>query len=97
MGHELWFSKSAGWNVDQHFVTAYCAWSNGAVERVNREIIALTRKLLAEKRECLTTWANLMPFIQSTLNQRKSARLVSVRGSSVLLRGVGVYCSFAGR
>jgi len=56
-------------------VTAYCAWSNGAVERVNREIIALTRKLLAEKRECLTTWANLMPFIQSTLNQRKSARL----------------------
>ena len=59
----------AGWNVDQHFATAYCAWSNGAVERVNREIIALTRKLLAEKRETLTTWPNLIPFIQSTLNK----------------------------
>jgi hypothetical protein len=61
--------------VDQHFVTAYCAWSNGAVERVNREIIALTRKLLAEKCETLTTWPKLIPFSQSTLKQRKSKRL----------------------
>jgi len=45
------------------------------VERVNREIIKLTRKLLADKREDLLTWSNLMPLIQSTLNQQKTARL----------------------
>ena len=34
--------------AQHHFTLAYCPWSNGAVERVNREIIGLIRMLVME-------------------------------------------------
>ena len=39
-----------GWNVAQYFTTAYCPWSNGCVERVNRDITKMMRTLMTVHR-----------------------------------------------
>lgn len=51
-----------------HFVTAYCPWANGRVERVNRDITALFRQLLAEFKMPLNHWPLVLKMIMSVLN-----------------------------
>ena len=61
--------------LHHHFVTARCPWANGSVERVNRDIIALSRTYLNERKWGAERWPETLPLIQFTLNQTPSASL----------------------
>jgi hypothetical protein len=52
-----------------HFVTAYCPWANGSVERVNRELGTLFRAILAEFKMPFEHWPQVLPILQYVLNQ----------------------------
>ena len=54
--------------VDHHFAVANSAWTNGTVERFNREIIRTCKALLNENRKPLDHWLNLIPLVQWALN-----------------------------
>ena len=36
------------WGATHHFTQEYCPWANGTIERVNRDILNIYRKLLNE-------------------------------------------------
>ena len=55
--------------IDQLFSTPYCAWSNGAVERPNRDILAVFKTLLPELQMKHTQWPELIRIVMFTLNQ----------------------------
>ena len=61
--------------VKHDFSTIYCAWSNGLVERVNRDIKALIKILLLELRRDGKEWPMIVANIMSALNQRVSVGL----------------------
>lgn len=52
-----------------HFVTAYCPWANGTIERVNRDLGTLFRSILAEFKLPLEHWPQVLPIVQYVLNQ----------------------------
>ena len=52
-----------------HFVTAYCPWANGSVERVMRELGTLFRSILGEFKVPIEHWPQVLPIIQYVLNQ----------------------------
>jgi transposase InsO family protein len=54
--------------TNHHFVTAYCPWANGTVERVNRDLLAVLRALLHETKKKLEEWPDLIPVVQFVLN-----------------------------
>jgi Integrase core domain len=62
-------------NVIHDFSTPYCAWSNGLIERVLRDITALFKIMLVENRIDKENWKMLVPHIQMALNQRPSRSL----------------------
>ena len=39
---------SKGLKVPHHFTLPYCPWSNGAVERLGKELIRISRAVLSE-------------------------------------------------
>ena len=57
--------------IEHHFTTAYCPWSNGTIERMNREIIRLLRALRSEYRIPTPQWICLVPLVQYVLNTNK--------------------------
>jgi hypothetical protein len=57
------------------FKTAYSPKSNGAVERVDKEIMKLLRSLVSEFQRSWNDWASLLPLVQSALNKYESASL----------------------
>ena len=61
--------------VTHEFSTVYCAWSNGLVERVNRDIKVLIKIFLMELRRDMKEWPQIVMNIMSALNQRPSAGL----------------------
>ena len=58
--------------MDHHITTPYCAWANGAVERVMKELTRLLRMLLTSSRGAPETWPKLTDSIQMILNNRTS-------------------------
>ena len=52
-----------------HITTAYAPWANGIVERVMRELVRLMRTLLAETNIPKERWVELVPVVQSVINQ----------------------------
>jgi hypothetical protein len=58
-----------------HFTTAYSPKSNGTVKRVNREIMQVLRSLVSEFKKSWNEWESLLPLVQSTLNNYKSASM----------------------
>ena len=66
--------------AEHHFVSVYSPWANGAVERVNRELVRLMRTLLAEG--CLTpaAWPSVLMLTQATINN--TAAEVRLAGQS---------------
>jgi hypothetical protein len=52
---------------EHHFVVAYSPWSNGSVERGNREILSLFRVILAEMGYPFWHWPYLCPAIQDMM------------------------------
>jgi len=51
-----------------HFTTAYCPWANGSVERVNRTILGMMRKIMSEQLMPDTSWPDTLPAINKALN-----------------------------
>ena len=59
-----------------HFTLAYCPWSNGTVERANRDIKALLKIIGREtKLSIAKEWPYLLPAVMSILNNTPSERL----------------------
>eukprot|EP00171_Calliarthron_tuberculosum_P003723 IDg3723t1 len=55
-----------------HFTLPYCPWSNGAVERLGRELLRVARALLSELQMRSDAWPDILPIIQSALNNTPS-------------------------
>ena len=71
--------------AEHHFISVYSPWANGAVERVNRELVRLMRTLLAE--ECLTpaSWPSVLLLAQATINNTPAeVRLAGQTPSQVM-------------
>jgi transposase InsO family protein len=60
--------------IDHHFTIAYTPWSNGTVERVMRDIIALFRRIL-HTHENIDMWPYLLSHVMSVINGRKQVSL----------------------
>ena len=58
-----------------HFTLAYCPWSNGTVEVVCRELIRTTRAVLSEFQLPHSSWSQVLPIVQSVLNNSIIPRL----------------------
>lgn len=58
-----------------HFTLAYCPWSNGTVEVVCREILRASRALLSEYQLPIEYWPQVLPIVQSILNNSIIDRL----------------------
>ena len=54
--------------VKQHFAVAYTPWSNGACERMVKEVIRALRSILSEQRRPVSDWVNVLPAAQWALN-----------------------------
>ena len=61
--------------AEHHFTLAYCPWSNGTVEVVCRELLRATRALLSEYQLPMTSWPQVLPIVQSVLNNSMLKRL----------------------
>jgi hypothetical protein len=59
--------------IEHHVTTAYCPWSNGGVERVNRSLLSVLRKILDENAVPHSEWKQFLPVINKLLNENKSA------------------------
>jgi transposase InsO family protein len=62
-------------SVKHHFTVAYSPWSNGTVERLNRELKKLLRVLLSDFKMKFSEWKDVLPMVQTVLNHSKSERL----------------------
>ena len=62
-------------NVDHHFTLAYSPWSNGSVERVNREIKALLKLLLKENKQDFNDWPYALAAVMNVINVTPSKSL----------------------
>ncbi len=65
-------------SIEQKFATAYCAWSNGGIERVMRDVTVLVKIILHEKGMDKNEWTRIKRNIMSAVNQRPS-RVLSGR------------------
>jgi hypothetical protein len=63
-------------STNHHFTTPYCPWSNGTVERLNREIKKVLKVILSEFRMHKNQWPLLLGLAQYILNSTKLKRLV---------------------
>jgi hypothetical protein len=63
-----------------HFTLAYTPWSNGTVERANREIVIAFQRLLQTRKVKLSKWAALLPAVEAWLNRMPSTRLGKLDG-----------------
>ena len=61
--------------IEHDFSTPYCAWANGGIERVMRDIKALMRIICLENRVDKLEWPKLIPNVMHAINQRPSTVL----------------------
>jgi hypothetical protein len=57
---------------EHHFTTAYCPWSNGSVERLNRSVLAIIRKLMSENNIPDKEWPLVIHLINKIINETPS-------------------------
>ena len=63
---------ATGMRTKHHFTLPYCPWSNGAVERLGKELLRASRAILSEAQLPLNTWPDIIPVLQSALNNSTS-------------------------
>lgn len=63
---------SKGLKVPHHFTLPYTPWSNGAVERLGKEVLRVFRSVCSELQLRPEEWTDLLPLIQSALNNAPS-------------------------
>ena len=69
----------------QHkFTFPYSPWSNGTVERVNKEIIRLLRSFCGEFRVRPERWVDVLPLVQYALNTTKYQSLGGVSPAEIV-------------
>ncbi|GMF18369.1 unnamed protein product [Phytophthora fragariaefolia] len=61
-----------------HFTTAYCPWSNGTVEVVNRLLLRCMRAMQSELKLHAAECPTILPLAQSAFNQMPADRLGGV-------------------
>lgn len=67
-----------GLRIPHHFTLPYCPWSNGAVERLGKELLRVARALLSELQFRHDEWPQLVPLFQSALNNAPSPQRKNV-------------------
>ena len=65
----------AALGIKHHITSPYMSFSNGSVERVNREVLQLFKLLLRDKNLPTSEWPNLLPMVMSVINDTKAKRL----------------------
>lgn len=65
---------SKGPRVPHFFTLLYALWSNGSVERLGKELFRVFRSVLYELRMHLTVRPDLLPLVQSALNNALSTQ-----------------------
>jgi len=55
--------------ITQHFTIAYSPWSNGSVERVNRDIKSLLKILMTKNNDPWENWYFFLPAVMRILNE----------------------------
>ena len=71
--------------VQHRFTATYAPWSNGQVERVNREIREILTTLRLETRLTEDQWPNLLPVVTSVLNNTPTAVLNGIAPRTAFL------------
>jgi transposase InsO family protein len=66
---------SRWFNINHHFTVPYCPWSNGSVERVNRDVKALLKVILRTSKHTHADWPYALPAVMNIINQTPSERL----------------------
>ena len=61
--------------ADHHFTAAYAPWSNGLVERLNREVRTTLGTLTSEAKLPPEAWPLILPAVNSVLNSSPSSSL----------------------
>lgn len=61
-----------GLRSPHHFTLPYCPWSNGAIERLGKELLRVARSLLSELQQQPSEWPQLVPLFQSAINNSPS-------------------------
>ena len=61
-----------GLRTRHHFTMAYCPWSNGAIERLGKELLRVSRSVLSELQLSPDVWPDLLPVFQSVINNSLS-------------------------
>ena len=61
--------------VDHHFTVPYAPWSNGVVERRNREVRETLLTLLSDARLPEDEWPYILPVVNAVLNQTPSSTI----------------------
>lgn len=67
-----------GLRVPHHFTLPYSPWSNGAVERLGKELLRVFRSVVSELRLDHGEWPDLLPLVQSALNNAPSPQRANV-------------------
>jgi hypothetical protein len=62
-------------NIEHHFTTAYCPWSNGSVERANRDLKGLLKVILTQVGCSVDDWPYVLPAVMNVMNSTSSATL----------------------
>lgn len=65
---------SRGLKTPHHFTLPYSPWSNGAVERLGREVLRLFRTIMSELQLPFNEWTDLVPVVQHALNNSPSSQ-----------------------
>lgn len=72
-------------STGHHLTVAYAPWSNGAVERANREIREVLSGLVLEARHGHDEWPLMLPLVQHSLNNIPSPALDGLAPITVFL------------
>jgi transposase InsO family protein len=54
--------------VGQRFISPYASWSNGVIERMNREVIRIFKALVSEHGVSTDNWAGFIQIVEYALN-----------------------------
>lgn len=73
--NELLSELTAEGGVKHHFVTAYCPWANGSIERICREVLRASKALTSEWALSSKDWPNVVECVQSVINHAPLVRL----------------------
>jgi transposase InsO family protein len=61
-----------GLKTPHHFTLPYSPWSNGAIERLGKEMLRVFRSVISELRMGFNEWPDILPLVQSVLNNSPS-------------------------